>query len=284
MYEFVKLPEYPILIVNLKEQIDSDGVRQIFLESTTQLQKINGAVGLIYDFQGLKELDVEKFSQSLQVFYRISHTVKPDGSIFYAFVGNGASQEKVSALLSAAGVSIPVFEALDAAQTYLRLKVESNYAKQGLKRANTDDLHATLGIAKAMQAATPLLLNGRVSNFPSSGVLKIKDLESQKSLLIIPNHTLIVGRRSRDYDKPDVDLTFWGAYHKGVSRNHAKLTREGTQLTLIDLKSSNGTFVNGDQLTPHEPVVVCDNDEVTFGRLATKLLFQDTLTITDIGE
>ena len=50
-----------------------------------------------------------------------------------------------------------------------------------------------------------------------------------------------------------------------VSRGHARITIEGDQATLEDLKSKNGTQVMGEAL--REPIVLKDGDEVEFGHV-----------------
>jgi pSer/pThr/pTyr-binding forkhead associated (FHA) protein len=49
----------------------------------------------------------------------------------------------------------------------------------------------------------------------------------------------------------------------GVSRNHARVAAAGDALTVEDLGSSNGTFVNGEQIG--RPVGLSDGDEVQVG-------------------
>lgn len=283
MYQFQKLPDNPIILLTLTEKVEADDIRDLFLESANQLQKINGTAALILDFSGLKELDTPKFTNSLQVFYRIGHTVKPDAPILLAMAGTLPCIEEIGTKLRVGGITIPAFEDVKAAETYLNLKIAGTYARQGIKRGNTDELQSTLHIAKFNAQTGVINLNGRVSNFPNSGVLKVQDTETRKSLLLIPHHTLIIGRRGQGYDKPDLDLTFWGAFHKGVSRLHAKIVREGSALKLVDLNSANGTFINGDQVMPDQPAVICDGDEITFGRLVVRVFFQDTLTITNMA-
>ncbi len=39
-----------------------------------------------------------------------------------------------------------------------------------------------------------------------------------------------------------------------VSRRHAILTNENGQVTIMDMQSSNGTFVNGQRIPPHKPI------------------------------
>jgi hypothetical protein len=55
----------------------------------------------------------------------------------------------------------------------------------------------------------------------------------------------------------------------GVSRHHAELRREDDEVVLVDLGSTNGTFVNGE---PVRRVALTDGTRVTLGR--TTLVFR----------
>jgi pSer/pThr/pTyr-binding forkhead associated (FHA) protein len=57
----------------------------------------------------------------------------------------------------------------------------------------------------------------------------------------------------------------------GVSRHHAELRVEDGQVVLVDLGSTNGTFVNGQ---PVRRVVLTDGTTVTLGR-TTMVFHQD---------
>lgn len=54
-----------------------------------------------------------------------------------------------------------------------------------------------------------------------------------------------------------------------VSRSHARIFVQNGTVTVEDVGSTNGTFVNGQKLTPQAPVPLTDGAEITFG--ATKL-------------
>ena len=69
-----------------------------------------------------------------------------------------------------------------------------------------------------------------------------------------------------------VSLNPYGAEAAGVSREHAALVREDTMLTLIDLNSTNGTYLNGLPLPAFQSRIVRDGDELQLGIL--KLIFQ----------
>jgi uncharacterized OB-fold protein len=67
---------------------------------------------------------------------------------------------------------------------------------------------------------------------------------------------------------PEVDLTPYGGETGGVSRQHARLTRSGSQWMLTDLNSTNHTRVDGSRLEPNTPTEVKDGAKLQFGRLA----------------
>lgn len=55
-----------------------------------------------------------------------------------------------------------------------------------------------------------------------------------------------------------------------VSRCHAMLLVEDSEVLLLDLESSNGTSVNGRPALPDEPVRLMDGDVVTIGRVVLR--------------
>lgn len=57
-----------------------------------------------------------------------------------------------------------------------------------------------------------------------------------------------------------------------TSRYHARVTRRGDSFYLEDLGSSNGTFVDDKQLSPHIRRELIEGDEVRIG--STRLLFR----------
>ena len=58
-----------------------------------------------------------------------------------------------------------------------------------------------------------------------------------------------------------------------VSKLHAHFkTRENGKFDLVDLESQNGTFVNGNQLTPNKAEPVWPGDNISFGNVNAWLL------------
>ncbi len=79
---------------------------------------------------------------------------------------------------------------------------------------------------------------------------------------------ILIGRSDPTSSRqPDIDLNPYNAVELGVSRRHAKIERNGTILSLIDLNSSNGTFVNGRRLASGQAYILRDGDEIRIGKL-----------------
>lgn len=89
-----------------------------------------------------------------------------------------------------------------------------------------------------------------------------------RPLIVDAEKGAILGRKVSDEDAPTlIDLTDHNAYKLGVSRRHAQLDCTGQGCLLIDLGSSNGTWVNGLRLQPYQPAVLKNGDRVYLARL-----------------
>ncbi|MBI5929110.1 MAG: FHA domain-containing protein [Chloroflexi bacterium] len=73
---------------------------------------------------------------------------------------------------------------------------------------------------------------------------------------------------------PDIDLSSYNAVEEGVSRAHATMQYNDNTLTLVDLGSVNGTYLNGQRLIPRQSRIVHDGDEMRFGKLVLRIYFK----------
>jgi hypothetical protein len=83
-------------------------------------------------------------------------------------------------------------------------------------------------------------------------------------------HDVAVVGRSDSSDTnaiPDLDLSPYDAQNHGVSRRHAIMLPSDDGLCLIDLDSTNGTWINGVYLQPGQKYPLRNGDRVEFGRL-----------------
>jgi hypothetical protein len=84
----------------------------------------------------------------------------------------------------------------------------------------------------------------------------------------------IVGRAVKGMPEPLVDLTEFDGYVMGVSRQHALIRSTGSEYVLIDLQSSNGTWLNGQRIVPDKPYPLPSGTAVYLGRLRLFVLYQ----------
>jgi hypothetical protein len=93
-------------------------------------------------------------------------------------------------------------------------------------------------------------------------ILHVRDFA--QPLVFVPTQRMICGRSdSQSTTKPDIDFANYSGLEKGVSRQ-----------LLIDAGSANGTFLNGQRLSPNQPRVVRDGDEVRLGKLIAHIYFK----------
>lgn len=77
----------------------------------------------------------------------------------------------------------------------------------------------------------------------------------EKCEIIISKEDFLIGKRS---DKVDFTILFNGA----VSREHCRVITKGGQYFIKDLKSTNGTFLNGIRLNANQPVQIKKGDKI----------------------
>lgn len=100
-------------------------------------------------------------------------------------------------------------------------------------------------------------------------------MESGQILPLTDRQEFTLGRISDAQPiMPDIDLTPYQAYASGVSRLHAVLKREGNQVRVMDLGSSNGTYLNGKRLKPNTEQPIQHGDLLSLGKLKIQILLR----------
>ena len=87
-----------------------------------------------------------------------------------------------------------------------------------------------------------------------------------------PHREIIIGRSS------DLDMVL---VEDMVSRKHAKITTDETTVTIQDLGSTNGTFVNGEKVRKAD---LKDGDRILIGTSIIKIVFVDGEATSSISE
>lgn len=85
---------------------------------------------------------------------------------------------------------------------------------------------------------------------------------------------MIIGRKdTAHYIIPEIDLEPFDAQNRGVSRRHAQLIIRDNRVQIVDLDSSNGTFINDHKIAPRTPFRLREGDRVRLGRLELQVHF-----------
>jgi hypothetical protein len=98
-------------------------------------------------------------------------------------------------------------------------------------------------------------------------------LEASSVLLPLPKERIeiTIGREDPVSSIfPDVNLEPHGGHEAGVGRKHARLVIIEGRLFLVDLNSTNGTFVNRRKIPAGTPQPVNDGDEIRLGRFVLR--------------
>jgi pSer/pThr/pTyr-binding forkhead associated (FHA) protein len=83
-----------------------------------------------------------------------------------------------------------------------------------------------------------------------------------------------LGRLSPALDVfPEIDLTDQGIFAASVSRRHARISKRGATVVIEDMDSGNGTYINGQRLSPYLPETLSDGDTLQLGQLPIEVKF-----------
>jgi pSer/pThr/pTyr-binding forkhead associated (FHA) protein len=83
----------------------------------------------------------------------------------------------------------------------------------------------------------------------------------------------ILGRAGDVVSEPICDLTRLDAFAQGVSRRHALIRSTGSGYVLVDLNSSNGTWLNGQRLVPTKLYDLPSGAVIVLGRLKMVVVY-----------
>jgi len=114
---------------------------------------------------------------------------------------------------------------------------------------------------------------GRETSAGTTGsALEITVISSGRQIQVPSSEDVHVGRLDAAQDIfPDIDLTSDGGLKGGVSRRHCRIYEEDGDFYVEDLGSANGTFLNGERLTPYLPHVLRKGDSLQLGRVQLKV-------------
>lgn len=108
---------------------------------------------------------------------------------------------------------------------------------------------------------------------PLQSWISLHLIESGQVLPLADRTEFTLGRSAEGQPiVPDVDLTSYNAYANGVSRLHAAIKLVNNRIVVVDLGSSNGTYLNGVRLSPYIETPVSHGDLIYLGKLKIQVL------------
>lgn len=109
---------------------------------------------------------------------------------------------------------------------------------------------------------------------PEHGIAIYDMSESPKPIAVMDDPVIILGRYKPDTPLEGfVDLTPHGGYEEGVSHKHAMLRKMETGYELLDMGSTNGTWLNRKRILPNHPYPLESGSQINLGRLCLFLVF-----------
>jgi hypothetical protein len=120
----------------------------------------------------------------------------------------------------------------------------------------------------------PLAASNQLVDIGTRRPWRIALLIKRLSLTLILDLTdsITLGRQKLENDASTfISLQAFGAEDDGVSRQHLLLKLDGSAVTIEDLNSTNGTFLNEARLEPHTAYPIRHKDELRLGRMEMQI-------------
>jgi hypothetical protein len=84
----------------------------------------------------------------------------------------------------------------------------------------------------------------------------------------------VIGRKVGETSDDLLDLSKFGAFQLGLSRRHATIRKAERGYEVIDLSSSNGTWLNEERLVPHKPYPLASGSQLRLARMRFFVLYR----------
>lgn len=119
---------------------------------------------------------------------------------------------------------------------------------------------------------TDLLIDN--SSIPADGIA-VYTVDTTQPIYLNFDKELILGRMGDDEsDESTLDLTQLGGYQMGISRPHAMIRRLETGYELLDLFSTNGSWLDEERLVPNKPYPLPSGSQMRFGLMRLLILYR----------
>ncbi len=111
--------------------------------------------------------------------------------------------------------------------------------------------------------------------------IKLQIADSDTVITLPLRDFMVIGRGEKPgFAQADIDLTPHKAEKFGISRQHAVISVSNGRVSIKDLNSTNGTFLNGYALQPFHSYRLRDNDELRLGKMTLQVMFVGVKVLT----
>lgn len=107
---------------------------------------------------------------------------------------------------------------------------------------------------------------------PNDGIA-IYAAGTSKPVYLRIDKELIIGRKVKETPETFLDLSELDSFHMGLSRRHAMIRRSETGYEVIDLASTNGSWLDNQQLAPNKSYKLVSGAQMRFGLVQILVIY-----------
>lgn len=111
---------------------------------------------------------------------------------------------------------------------------------------------------------------------PADGIV-IYAMGTSKPIDVRSDKEFIIGRKVEETSESFLDLSALDGFELGLSRRHAMIRRGKIGYEVIDLSSTNGTWLNDERLIPNKPYQLVSGAQLRIGRMRFLVLYRSAL-------
>jgi pSer/pThr/pTyr-binding forkhead associated (FHA) protein len=271
------------LTAHFAGQVSVDSLEAALQESSHYVLSLGQASGYILDWREADSLDQHHGPFIVAVIGAWLEDLHAQQPTYAVWVTSADAVKQAVHWIELNTLNLPVYSDLDAAFSYLSLKISGRRIKDSMGETNAlgsqmrQQLYESLQRGGLELPSLPTTLPeeaDETSRVMVGSVVRLVSMDLDRAVLLTPGRSCVLGRRDSSGQKPDVDLSLWAGAQGGISRQHAELRQsEDGIVYLRDLGSTNGTFINGQRLTAQREYRVESGAELQFGNLILKINF-----------
>jgi uncharacterized OB-fold protein len=122
-------------------------------------------------------------------------------------------------------------------------------------------------------------VRGKTDVLIPEGGIAVFLFNNPKPIATLAVEEFILGRLMEGSPEEVVDLTPYSAFSSGVSRRHVMIRRRKNRFEIIDLDSTNGTWLNEKRMTPTKAYLLPSGSTIRLGQLRLQVITRENESI-----